>query len=156
MNDIYYTYFLLFLLILSFLFNPFIKKKVIEKMNSHEYLLFNHFLITMIIIIYGIYLLSYGSCDFNCLKKLNYNDILWAILAGITTVIGSIVFIILISREEITFIMPNVQPIVILLGAVIGYYLFDESMHSIKVFGIVLIVLGAFMINYDKFNKINK
>ena len=154
-NDIYYTYFLLFLLILSFLFNPFLKKKMIGKLNPHEYLLLNHFLITIIIVLYGIYLLSYGSCDINCLKKLNYNDILWAIIAGITTVIGSIVFIILIQREEITFIMPNVQPIVILLGALIGYYLFNESMHTMKVFGILLIIVGAFMINYDKLVKKN-
>jgi uncharacterized membrane protein len=156
MNDIYYTYFLLFLLILSFLFNPFLKKKVLGKFNAHEYLLFNHFLITIIIIIYGIYLLSYGSCDLNCLKKLNYEDIFWAILAGVTTVIGSIVFIILIEREEITFIIPNVQPIIILLSAIIGYYLFNESMRSMKVFGILLIILGAFMINYDKILKIKK
>lgn len=150
MSDIYYTYFLLLLLILSFLFIPFLKKKMMEKLNPHEYLLLNHFLVTIIIIIYGIYLFSNGYSNINSLKKLNYINIFWAIIAGITVVIGSVAFIILIDREEITFIMPNVQPIVILLGAVIGYYLFNESMNTIKVLGILLIVIGAFMINYEK------
>ena len=150
MNDIYYTYFLLLLLILSFLFIPFLKKKLVEKLNPHEYLLLNHFLVTIIIIIYGIYLFSNGYSNINSLKKLNYINIFWAIIAGIIVVIGSVVFIILIAREEITFIMPNVQPIVILLGAVIGYYLFNESMSTLKVLGILLIVIGAFMINYEK------
>lgn len=150
MNDIYYTYFLLLLLILSFLFIPFLKKKLVEKLNPHEYLLLNHFLVTIIIIIYGIYLFSNGYSNINSLKKLNYINIFWAIIAGIIVVIGSVVFIILIAREEITFIMPNVQPIVILLGAVIGYYLFNESMNTIKVSGILLIVIGAFMINYER------
>ena len=150
MNDIYYTYFLLLLLILSFLFIPFLKKKFVEKLNPHEYLLLNHFLVTIIIIIYGIYLFSNGYSNINSLKKLNYINIFWAIIAGIIVVIGSVVFIILIAREEITFIMPNVQPIVILLGAVIGYYLFNESMNTIKVSGILLIVIGAFMINYER------
>lgn len=123
---------------------------MMEKLNPHEYLLLNHFLVTIIIIIYGIYLFSNGYSNINSLKKLNYINIFWAIIAGITVVIGSVAFIILIDREEITFIMPNVQPIVILLGAVIGYYLFNESMNTIKVLGILLIVIGAFMINYEK------
>lgn len=150
MNDIYYTYFLLFLLIFSFLFIPFLKKKMIEKLNPHEYLLLNHFLVTIIIIIYGIYLFSNGYSDISSLKRLNYYDIFLAIIAGISVVIGIVAFIILIDREEITFIMPNVQPIVILLGAIIGYYLFNESMNTMKVFGILLIIVGAFMINYGK------
>jgi uncharacterized membrane protein len=150
MNEITYTYILLIILILSFVFNPFLKKNASVNLNPDEYLLINHFLITIIIILYAIYLISYNKCDLNCLKKLNYKEILWSIIAAITTVMGSIALIILIQREEISFIMPNVQPIVILIGAVVGYLIFNESMRTMKVFGILLIILGAFMINYDK------
>mgnify|MGYP001206121642 FL=1 len=49
--------------------------------------------------------------------------------------------------------MPNVQPIVILIGAIIGYFAFQESMSIIKITGIALILFGAVFINYDKIKK---
>ena len=56
----------------------------------------------------------------------------------------------LVSRDEVTFIMPNVQPIVLLIGAIIGYFIFNESMRFYKILGIFLVVIGAVFINIDK------
>ena len=69
MNDIQYTYILIGLLILSFVFNPFFKKKATGKLNSHEFLIVNHTLITILIILYGIYLMYYNKCDITCFNE---------------------------------------------------------------------------------------
>ena len=78
-------------------------------------------------------------------------EILWSIAAAVTGIIGSLVLIMLVQRDEVSFIMPNVQPIVILIGSILGYFVFKESMGLFKTIGILLIVCGAFCINYDKY-----
>jgi len=151
MNDIQYTYFLIGLLVLSFVFNPFMKKKATGSLNAHEFLIINHTLITFLIILYGIYLIYYNKCDIQCFKKLSSKEIIWGIGGAITSIIGSIALIMLLQKDEVSFIMPNVQPIVIVIGALVGYFIFNESMGKYKVAGISLIIFGALAINYDKY-----
>ncbi len=149
-SDLLYTYGLMGILIFSFVLNPFFKKKASKGLGSNEYLLINHLIITLLIILYAIYLFSYNKCDMNCVRSLDKGRATWAVFAGVTSVIGAIVLIKLVQRDEITFIIPNVQPLVILIGALIGYYIFNESMRSYKVLGIFLVILGAIFINIDK------
>ena len=73
-------------------------------------------------------------------------------IIGFTSIIGSIVFIKLIQTEDITF-NTNIQPVVIMISAIIGYFLFNEPMYKEKILGIILIVLGAFALNYKKISK---
>ena len=80
-------------------------------------------------------------------------EIIYAIIAAITSIIGALVFITLIQREEITFLLPNIQPIVLLLGAIIGYLIFKETMNKEKILGIILIILGAVIINFNKIKQ---
>ena len=77
-------------------------------------------------------------------------QVLWGIFAAIIGMIGSLALIMVIQRDEITFIIPNIQPLVILIGALVGYFMFKESMRTFKIIGIILIICGAFCINYDK------
>ena len=150
MNDIQYTYVLIALLILSFVANPFMKKKATGNLNSHEFLIVNHSLITILIVVYGIYLLYYNKCDITCFKKLSKGELFWGIAAAVTSIIGSIVLIMLLKRDDVSFIMPNVQPLVIVIGALLGYFFFNEEMGKYKMSGIVLIIIGALLINYEK------
>lgn len=149
-KDLFITYFLIGLVITSFVLNPFGKKKASKNLTSEEYFMINQVLITGIVIIYAIYLFSNNKCDINCLRKITTSQFWWAIFSAVIGVVGSIALIMLIQRDEITFIMPNIQPVVILIGAIIGYFFFSESMRKYKVIGIILILLGALSINYDK------
>lgn len=151
MNELHYTYFLIIILVLSFVLNPFIKKQASKNLGSNEYLLINHFLITVLVVLYASYLFYFKKCDTDCIKKMTSKEILWSIAAAVTGIIGSLVLIMLVQRDEVSFIMPNVQPIVILIGSIIGYFVFKESMGLFKTIGILLIVCGAFCINYDKY-----
>lgn len=156
MNQLFYTYFLLGIIIISFVLNPFAKKEASKNLSSDEYFMVNQIMITILVIIYGTYLYLNNKCDIDCLKKMNTKEIYWAIFSSVIGIVGSIALIAVLQLDEISFIMPNIQPIVILIGAVLGYYVFNESMEIFKIIGIILIICGAFCINYDKLKNKTK
>ena len=134
-------------------FNPFLKKQASSKLTSSEFMIFNHGLCTIFIVIYFLYLLYNNKCDINCLKKMSNKQVFWGIFSAIIGMIGSLALIMVIQMDEITFIIPNIQPLVILIGALVGYFIFKESMRTFKIIGIILIICGAFCINYYKIKK---
>jgi uncharacterized membrane protein len=151
MNDeLKFTYILMMILILSFVFNPFFKKKAVKNIKANEYLIINHILITTLVLIYASYLFYNNQCDLSCFTEMSKTQMTWAMLAALTSLIGAMALIMLVSRDEVTFIMPNVQPLVLLIGAIIGYFIFKESMRFYKMLGIFLVVIGAVFINIDK------
>jgi uncharacterized membrane protein len=81
---------------------------------------------------------------------MNKSELFWMIMSVIIGTIGALVFIILVQREEVSFILPNMQPLVILIISIIGYFFFKESMSYCKIAGIILIIFGAIFINYDR------
>lgn len=149
-NNIYYTYFLLFLLVLSFVLNPFFKKQALINMDPHEFFIISHIFIIILVVFYAIYLLCIDYSKFEYIYKMNKSELFWMILSVIVGTIGALVFIILVQREEVSFIIPNMQPLVILIISMIGYFFFEESMSQCKICGIILIILGAILVNYDK------
>ena len=68
-KDLKFTYFLLIILIFIFVCNPFMKKIACKNINANEYLLLNHILLTIVVILYASYLFYYNKCNVNCLKK---------------------------------------------------------------------------------------
>lgn len=153
MEDIFYTYFLIGVVVVSFVLTPFGKKKASKSLSANEYFLVNQVMIIILAIIYAVYLFNYNKCDINCVKKMTNNEIIWSIGAAITGILGSIGLIMLVQMEDITFIMPNIQPTVLLLSAIIGYYIFNEDMGWYKIYGFIFIIIGALCINYDKLSK---
>ena len=52
------TYFYIFVIVLCWTLNPFIKKQVMKKMDPNEYLIMNHSVVTIILVFYLVYLLK--------------------------------------------------------------------------------------------------
>ena len=144
------TYLLIILLILCFTINPFIKKYASKNVSSYEYIFIYQIFIVGFIFVYSIYLLQTNSCKINCYKKMSNKEMYWTILAVITGMFGSIIMLNLVKRNDVSYLIPNIQGIVILLGALIGYFVFKESFNKFKIFGILLIFLGILTINYGK------
>ena len=84
------------------------------------------------------------------LNKLSYNEIYWCLISSIIGIIGSLSFIYLLKNEDVTFIIPNIQPIVLLLTAIFGYLFFKEKIGFFKIIGYFLIIFGFLSINYEK------
>jgi len=144
------TYLLIILLILCFTINPFIKKYASKNVSSYEYIFIYQIFIVGFIFVYSIYLLQTNSCKINCYKKMSNKEICWTIIGVITGMFGSIIMLNLVKRTDISYLIPNIQGIVILLGALIGYVVFKESFNKFKIIGILLIFFGILSINYGK------
>ena len=141
------------LLIASFTLNPFLKKKASSNVSSNEFIVIYQVMALILVLAYIIYLLKYKNCSLSCFNKLSRNDLLWTIMAVITGISGSILLLTLIKRDEISYIIPNVQAIVILLGGLIGYFLFNESINKYKISGMILIFFGIIILNYGKLKR---
>jgi uncharacterized membrane protein len=123
------------------------KKQIASKMSSSEYMIFNHSLCTILILIYFIYL-KYNN-DFSTLpiKNLSNKEILISIVASITTVAATVFLISLLKNNDASYIIPHVQPCVILLTMLLGYYLYNEDVTKTKALGGILIIGGLMLMN---------
>ena len=138
------------LLIISFTVNPFIKKYASKNVTHIEYTFIYQIFIVIFVFLYSLYLLRTKSCDINCYKKMTKTEIVWTMLAVITGMVGSALLLYLVKQGDVSYLIPNVQGIVILLGALIGYSLFNEHFDKYKIFGILLIFIGIISLNYGK------
>lgn len=145
------NYLLIIILIVIFVSNPFVKKKAMGNLDSNEFVLLNHFLMTLFIIIFALYLLYNKKYNINNLQKLSKLNIFWCIISALISFVAIVVFTRSLKEEEITFMIPSILPIVIALTAIIGYTMFNETMGKFKIIGILLIIFGTISINYDKY-----
>jgi len=150
------TYLLLTLLILSFTITPLIRKKATIDFTDDEFFVFNNFFVVTFAIIYGIYLIKRNKCNLSMINKINKTNTFYCALGAITGIAGGIFLMMLLKRNDASFVIPQVQPIVIVLNVLLAYFLFGESMDKYKIIAIVLIFMGLLLLNYSKMNgKIN-
>ena len=140
-------YILIFFLVLSWTFNPFFKKSAYSKLKSQESLIINHILCSVIILFYFVYLFYTKKCDINCITKLNYKELVYASLGAITTVLSALTLLNLLKKYQASDIIPYIQPLVIILTIIVGYFIFNENITKTKLIGIFLIVMGLFVLS---------
>ena len=141
------TFILLTLLVICWTLNPFLKKMMGSRLPANENMIFNHSLCTIIIVIYTIYLLINHKCDISKIQSLNKKDIMLGIVTSVITVASSLLLIKILQENEASQVMPQIQPSVLLLTLIIGYFIFNEKMTKNKIIGAGLITIGLFIIN---------
>jgi uncharacterized membrane protein len=154
MNSLVIVYFAL--VVLCWTFNPFIKKVILKKgkMNTDEYFVLNHFIVTFILVFYFAFLFKSRKCKTECLKTLDRYDIMYILLGALTSILGARLLLSIIEHNDVSFMVAHIQPIVISLTFVIGYLFFSENITLYKVIGVSLVILGILFLN--KKNITNK
>ena len=143
-------YIILLFLVLSWTLTPFCKKKAIGTLNNEEYFVVNFLLTALFASLFWIYLLKTGKTKFNIFTKMNLIEIIWAIGAAILSIVSAICLISLIKKYEVSHIMPQLTPCVIILTAIFGFVIFGEKISWTKLIGILLILMGLIVITRDK------
>ena len=140
------------LVVLCWTFNPFIKKKILKtsKLKVDEYFVINHFVITVLLIGYFIYLYKNRECSPNCIKQLTRYDCLYILLGSITSILGARLLLYIIKTNDISFMVAHIQPLVILLTFLIGYLFFMEQMTTYRLLGGILVIIGIILLNKKK------
>jgi len=145
------NYLLIVILVLCWTLNPFLKKKSVGDLSSNEYIIFNHCFVSIFLALYFLYLVYNGECDIlQKIKNKNTKELLYSFFAAIVTVISSVVLINLLKKENASYLIPHIQPVVILLTFILGYFIFNEKINFKQIMGGLLIVLGLFIINKNK------
>ena len=145
------TFVLLALLSIGWTLNPFFKKRAIGKLNSYQYLVTNSVIVSSFIIIFFIYRIMKGQDSINhIIKTINKTQFIWMLSGAIITFLTSLFLIILIKEHNVSYIIPHIQPLVIVLTILFGYFLFKESINRYQIIGIILVILGLIVINYKK------
>ena len=147
MDNILYLY--LGIIVICWTLNPFIKKKVLKnnKLNSDEYFIINHIIVSLILIIYFYSLFKKKKCSLLCLSKLDKYDYLYILMGSLTSILAARLLLSLIKNKEITFLIANIQPMIIFLTFIIGYIFFSEHITLYKIIGISLIIIGLLLLN---------
>lgn len=139
----------LMIIILCFSLNPFLKKKILNKqvLNTDEYFMINHFIITGLLLVYFIILIKQKKCSVDCWAKLDRYDVIYILLGSFTSIIGARLLISLIKKKDITYLIVHLQPIVIALTFIVGYVFFKEKITLNKIMGVLFILTGLIFIN---------
>ena len=137
-------------LILLWTMNPFIKKKIMGNIDSEMYFFINHIIVTVFVIIYFFYRLINKESKFSFVKigELSKEDKTYLVVGGIVSVLASRLLPYIISlNKDVTYLISNMQPVVILLTAIIGFAFFNEKIDTKKLMGIGLIIMGLLFMN---------
>lgn len=145
------TFILLALLSIGWTLNPFFKKRAIGKLNSYQYLVTNSVIVSSFIIIFFSYRIITGQDSINhIINTINKTQFIWMLSGAIITLLTSLFLIILIKEHNVSYIIPHIQPLVIVLTILFGYFLFKETINRNQIIGIILVILGLIVINYKK------
>ena len=145
------TYILIAILVLCWTLNPFLKKRSVGDLSSSEYIVFNHCFVSIFILLYFLYLLFNNKCNIiSKIKNKQFKELSYGFLAAVVTFVSSIVLINLLKRENASYLIPHIQPVVIILTLLFGYFLFNENLNSKQIIGRLLVVSGLFVINKNK------
>jgi uncharacterized membrane protein len=137
------------LIVICWALTPFLKKRLLQKMGTYNLLVVNHLTITLLIIIYFIYLFKRKKCTLSCLKKLDKYDILILVFMAAATVISTVLLMESLTTSNISQLMPTITTLVIVLTLIISCY-YGEKLDIYKIVGILFIIVGIILLNFIK------
>ncbi|MCE7936361.1 hypothetical protein DYH10_01010 [Candidatus Saccharibacteria bacterium CPR2] len=103
---------------------------------------------------FGLVLLKLGSADGLPIKylnsKLQFNINLYTIAGIVLYGISFLLYMYLISKNDLGYIIPVTASFVYVLIFVASYFIFHEVFTALKIVGISLIVIGLVFLNYSR------
>ena len=147
------------LLILGWTIIPFLKKIPLEKITPISFLLFNHVTVGILLLFYLIYLLYHGKFTKTVVSQYNNlstREILFIVIISIIGLITGIAWITLIKNNYVSYVIPHIQPIILMLTLILSYFFFKEPINRYHIGGSFLVVSGLVLINLGKMKLKNK
>lgn len=139
------NFLLLLIIVVCWTLQPFFKKVPLKKITSKEFYILNHIIYSIPIFIYVLFMLY--NKEFIFLNKLDKRDFIYLVLVVLVGLIGGLVFAELLKNNNASYVIPHIQPLIIVSTLIVGYYLFNESINWKHILGTFLVVLGLVVIN---------
>jgi len=99
---------------------------------------------------YWVYLVYGGYAPLNVFRPMSTVQIFYAIASAILSVVGAIGLIYLVKHYEVSHILPQIQPLVLVLTVTAGFCIFGERLTYMKAAGVGLVIGGVWLINRAK------
>jgi uncharacterized membrane protein len=141
---------LFIILIFCWTLNPFFKKHAMGVLDANQYVILNIILCFLFFMIYWAYLYM-NKFNMDNIYNITKKQLIYCILAALTSVFATLVFIKLLENDNVTFIIPQSYPIIIILTLIIGYLLFNETLSNKKMVGGIIVVIGYLIIHFFNF-----
>ena len=141
------------LLILGWTIIPFLKKFPLEKITPISFLLFNHVTVGLLLAFYLLYLFLTGKFTNTVVSQYNNlssGEMIFIVIISMIGLITGISWISLIKNNYVSYVIPHIQPIIIMLTIVLSYFLFKEPINRYHIAGSVLVISGLVLINIGK------
>ena len=145
------NYLLLLIITLAWGLLPFFQKVVLKKLNSFEFYAFQNVLSMIPISLYMVYYFYTKKEGVKNIYTLDQKEYFYLFLVVVAGLIGSTTLAQLLKQNNATYVVPNVQPLIIVFTSLIGYFYFQEHIETCHVLGVILIIMGLLTINYSKF-----
>ena len=151
----YFAYLGMALVVFCWVLTPFLRKIVLKKATSIDFFMCTQLIVLLYILLTFIVLKIRNPSDYNfkSILDLNKKEISILFLGALATYFSSIALIWLLKYNEATQIMPQLQPIVIVLTILAGVFIFKEKVSLMECVGVGFIILGVIILNYFKSNK---
>jgi len=142
-------YLILGILIISLTLNGFLKKSLVQEVNVDEYMFVMCHIIFVFTYLYILirWLTKKNNIRPNLLKKMNKKTIYLFIFCGINAILASCLFVYLLKQNDVSYIVPHTNSLLIILTLFVGYYFFKEKITLKKMLGSLLVILGLICIN---------
>ena len=147
------------LLILGWTIIPFLKKFPLEKITPISFLLFNHVTVGLLLLFYLLYLFLTGKFTNTVVSQYNNlstREMIFIVIVSIIGLITGIAWISLIKNNYVSYVIPHIQPIILMLTLILSYFFFKEPINRYHIAGSFLVVSGLVLINLGKMKLKNK
>ena len=152
--DTNFVYFGMGLVVICWVLTPFLRKIVLTTATSLDFFICNQAIVSFYVLLTFLFLkLRRSEYNFQSIRNLDRKQIFILFIAAIITYLSSISLIWLLKYNEATQIMPQLQPMVIVLTILAGIFIFKEKVNFMEGVGIFFIIIGVIMINYFKRKK---
>ena len=142
MKDIY------LLLILSILisYTPFVTKILLQSFTLDVILCVRFLFVQIPLLLYVMYKMFFTKHKISFLKKITYKLIFYINLMICTYIIGAGIYYTLINTTQVSNITPLLSPLIIIFTLMIGYLYFKETLQKNELVGILMIIIGIYVI----------
>jgi len=146
-----------FLAIITFLktFSPYLRKHILDYLESHEFLFLNTFFVSLFVFLYFIYKFLFHDTflvDFtDKIKELTILQVIYFTILAFITITSSIVIINLdkyFNTPLINSLFSKSLAGILLLF--VSIFIYQEKYNIKQIFGIFLTVVGVFLISCKK------
>ena len=142
-------YLLLIVQIILYTLNPLLKKIASKNISYNKFVTMYQIFGLVFSVCHIIYLFKFKNITVNDLKKINNRDVLFCFLAVVTGFLGSILFLYIVKLDELSYLVPNIQGMVILFNLFLSYFVLNEKLPLNKCIGTLLIFLGILFFTFS-------